>query len=35
MVALSRSGAAFAEARANFERAWQVFLLNRTEADFR
>jgi hypothetical protein len=28
------TAATFDEARADFERAWQVFLLNRTEADF-
>jgi hypothetical protein len=27
-------GATFAEARADFERAWRVFLSKRTEADF-
>jgi hypothetical protein len=28
------TAATFEEARADFERAWQVFLSNRTEADF-
>jgi hypothetical protein len=31
----SRTAATFAEARIDFERAWQVFLSKRTEADFR
>ena len=30
----SDTAATFEEARADFERAWQVFLSNRTEADF-
>jgi hypothetical protein len=30
----SGTAASFAEARANFERAWRVFLSKRTEADF-
>jgi hypothetical protein len=30
----SGTAASFAEARADFERAWRVFLSNRTEADF-
>jgi hypothetical protein len=31
----SDTTATFEEARADFEHAWQVFLSNRTEADFR
>jgi hypothetical protein len=31
----SDTAATFAEARADFERTWQVFLSKRTEADFR
>jgi hypothetical protein len=30
----SDTAATFAEARADFERTWQVFLSKRTEADF-
>jgi len=31
----SDTAATFKEARADFERAWQVFFSKRTEADFR
>jgi hypothetical protein len=31
----SDTAATFAEARADFEREWRVFLSKRTEADFR